>query len=142
MNILKQYINDLEMISRDLEDLILRGKLIILSKEIQNLFMNNYSNLPIKRRLEKIKSIILFLIEPYEKEWIDEIYKELYESGDFIYKEEMVEKSSFIVNINLKHIYDKISKITDFNLIEIYKNLFKNLNIISKNKILSMIRSL
>lgn len=54
----------------------------------------------------------------------------------------MVEKSSFIVNINLKHIYDKISKITEFNLIEIYKNLFKNLNTISKNKILSMIRSL
>ncbi|RDC49355.1 helicase, partial [Acinetobacter sp. RIT592] len=101
---------------------------IISSKDIKNLFFNDYSNLPIKRRLEKIKSRIIFLIEPYEQSWIDEIYQELFKSGDFIQKEEMIEKSTLIVKENLRDVYDSISKMTEFNLIEIYKNLFKNLN--------------
>lgn len=115
MNILKQYINYLETIDRDFEDIIVRGKLIISSQDIQNLFLNDYSNLPVKRRLEKIKSRIIFLIEPYEKAWIDEIYQELDDSGDFIDKEEMIEKSTLIVNQNLEDIYAKISQMTEFN---------------------------
>ncbi|MBO3444929.1 RNA polymerase recycling motor HelD [Clostridium sp. CCUG 7971] len=134
MNILKRYINDLETISRDFEDIIVRDKLIISSQDIQNLFINDYSNLPVKRRLQKIKSRIAFLVEPYEKAWIDEVYQELDKSGEFIDKEEMVEKSTSIVKENLQEIYAKISQMTEFNLIEIYKNLFKNLNTIS-NKI-------
>lgn len=134
MNILKQYVNHLETMDRGFEDIVVRGKLIISSKDIQKLFFNDYSNLPVKRRLKKLKSRILFLIEPYEKAWIDEIYQELDESGDFIDKEEMIEKSTLIVNENLKHVYAKISQMTEFNLIAIYRNLFKNLNKFS-NKI-------
>jgi DNA helicase II / ATP-dependent DNA helicase PcrA len=128
MEILKQYVNYLETMDRCFEDIIVRGKLIISSKDIQKLFFDDYSNLPIKRRLEKIKSRIIFLIEPYEKAWIDEVYEELFVSGEYIEKEEMIEKSTLIVNNNLKNIYDKISQMTEFNLIEIYKNLFKNLD--------------
>ncbi|WP_042274614.1 RNA polymerase recycling motor HelD [[Clostridium] dakarense] len=131
MNILKQYINDLETISRDFEDIIIRGELIISSQDIQKLFINDYSKLPVKRRLQKIKSRIMFLVEPYEKAWIDEVYQELDESGEFIDKEEMVEKSTSIVKENLQEIYAKISQMTEFNLIKIYKKLFKNLSTIS-----------
>ncbi|CEH34314.1 Helicase IV [Romboutsia lituseburensis] len=92
MNILKQYVNYLETMDRGFKDIFVRGKLIISSKDIQKLFFEDYSNLPVKRRLEKIKSRIVFLIEPYEKAWIDEIYKELFQSGDYIDKEEMIEK--------------------------------------------------
>ncbi|WP_270659430.1 RNA polymerase recycling motor HelD [Paraclostridium bifermentans] len=127
VEILKQYINYVETVDRSFKDIVIRGKLIISSEDIKNLFFNDYSNLPIKRRLEKIKSRIIFLIEPYEQSWIDEIYQELFESGDFIQKEEMIEKSTLIVKENLKGVYDSISKMTEFNLIEIYKNLFKNL---------------
>lgn len=128
MNILKQYVNYLETMDRGFKDIIVRGKLIISSKDIQKLFFEDYSNLPVKRRLEKIKSRIVFLIEPYEKAWIDEIYKELFQSGDYIDKEEMIEKSNLIVKKKLKKTYEKISQMTKFNLIEIYKGVFKNLN--------------
>lgn len=128
MNILKQYVNYLETMDRGFKDIIVRGKLIISSKDIQKLFFEDYSNLPVKRRLEKIKSRIAFLIEPYEKAWIDEIYKELFQSGDYIDKEEMIEKSTLIVKKRLKKTYEKISHMTKFNLIEIYKGVFKNLN--------------
>lgn len=128
MNILKQYVNYLETMDRGFKDIFVRGKLIISSKDIQKLFFEDYSNLPVKRRLEKIKSRIAFLIEPYEKAWIDEIYKELFKSGDYIDKEEMIEKSNLIVKKKLKKTYEKISQMTKFNLIEIYKGVFKNLN--------------
>lgn len=128
VKILKQYISYVETVDRSFKDIVVRGKLIISSKDIKNLFFNDYSNIPIKRRLEKIKSRIIFLIEPYEQSWIDEIYQELFKSGDFIQKEEMIEKSTLIVKENLRDVYDSISKMTEFNLIEIYKNLFKNLN--------------
>lgn len=128
MNLLKQYINYVETMDRGFKDIVVRGKLIISSEDIQNLFFSDYSNLPIKRRLEKLKSRIIFLIEPYEQAWIDEVYQELFESGDFIEKEEMIEKSTLFVKKNLKDIYDKISQMTEFNLIKIYKDLFNNLN--------------
>ncbi|MBY2478469.1 AAA family ATPase [Clostridioides difficile] len=128
-NILKQYLNYLETDDRCFEDIIVRGKLIISSEELQTLFSNDYSNLPIKKRLEKIKSRIIFLIEPYEKAWIDEIFKELQASGDYIEKEEMMEKSTFIVRKHLKEVYSKISRMTELDLIDTYKNLFKNLEI-------------
>ncbi|EQF26715.1 uvrD/REP helicase N-terminal domain protein [Clostridioides difficile CD160] len=127
--ILKQYLNYLETDDRCFEDIIVRGKLIISSEELQTLFSNDYSNLPIKKRLEKIKSRIIFLIEPYEKAWIDEIFKKLQASGDYIEKEEMMEKSTFIVRKHLKEVYSKISRMTELDLIDTYKNLFKNLEI-------------
>lgn len=131
-NILKQYINYVETMDRDFEDIIIRGKLVISSQDIKKLFFDDYSNLPIKRRLKKLKSKLEFLIEPYEEAWINEIYEELFESGEFLDKSEMIEKSTLIVNKNLKDIYNRVSKMTEFNLIEIYKNLFKNLDIFLK----------
>lgn len=128
-NILKEYLSYLETDDRCFEDIIVRGKLIISSKELQTLFSNDYSNLPIKKRLEKIKARIIFLIEPYEKAWIDEIFKELQASGDYIEKEEMTEKSTFIVKKHLKEVYSKISRMTELDLIDTYKNLFKNLDL-------------
>lgn len=129
VDILKQYINHLETEMRHFEDIIVRGKLIISAKDLKDLFSSDYSNLPIKRRLEKIKSRIMFLIEPYEKVWIDEVFRELEESGDYIEKEEMIEKSTLIVRKNLKEIYSKVSKMTELDLIDTYKNLFNNLEI-------------
>ena len=114
-NILKEYINYIETTGRDFQEIVVRGKLVISSKEIKNLFFNDYSNLPIKRRLKKIKSIIEFLIESHEEAWINEIYQELDESGDYIQREEMIEISTLTVKKKLKSTYDKVSKMTEFN---------------------------
>ncbi|MCC3868070.1 RNA polymerase recycling motor HelD [Terrisporobacter mayombei] len=127
-NILKEYISYVETMDRDFEDIIVRNKLVISSDEINKLFFNDFSELPIKRRLKKLKSRIEFLIEPYEEAWINEVYEELFESGDYIEREEMIEESTSIVKKSLKDVYNKISQMTEFNLIEIYKGLFKNLD--------------
>lgn len=49
-NILKKYINYVETMDRDFEDVIVRNKLIISSDEIKKLFFNDFSELPIRRR--------------------------------------------------------------------------------------------
>ncbi|MEW9077099.1 HelD family protein [Terrisporobacter glycolicus] len=49
-NILKEYINYVETMDRDFEDVIVRNKLIISSDEIKKLFFNDFSELPIRRR--------------------------------------------------------------------------------------------
>ncbi|MCC3868576.1 RNA polymerase recycling motor HelD [Terrisporobacter mayombei] len=128
MNILKEYINHLETKERKFEDIIVRDKLIISSQEIQKLFLNDFADRPIKKRLEKIKSRILFLIEPYEEAWIKEIYEELDSSGYYIDRQEMKEESTLTVKKQLKDVYDKISRMTEFNVVNIYRNLFKYSN--------------
>ncbi|MGL5312831.1 MAG: RNA polymerase recycling motor HelD [Peptostreptococcaceae bacterium] len=128
INVLKEYINYIETNDRDFKDIYVRGKLVVSSKEIKNLFFKDYANLPIKKRLEKLKARIEFLIEPYERAWIDEIYQELFDSGDFIQKEEMREKSTAIVKQKLNKTYFKIYKMTEFDLTKIYRELFENLD--------------
>ena len=128
MNILKEYINHLETKERKFKDIIVRDKLIISSQEIQKLFLKDFADRPIKKRLEKIKSRILFLIEPYEEAWVKEIYQELDSSGYYIDRQEMKEESTLTVKKQLKDVYDKISRMTEFNVVNIYRNLFKYSN--------------
>ena len=128
VDILKEYVNHLETNKRHFEDIIVRGKLIISANEIQNLFLKDFANRPIKKRLERIKSRILFLMEPYEDAWRKEIYEELASSGYYLDKQEMKEKSSETVRKHLKDVYEKISRMTYFNPVSIYRNLFKYSN--------------
>lgn len=127
-NALKEYVNYLETNKRYFEDIIVRDKVIISAKEIQHLFLKEFADRPFKKRLEKIKSRILFLIEPYEKAWRKEIYQELESSGYYIDKQEMKEESTLTVRKHLKDVYDKISRMTYFNSVSIYRNLFKYSN--------------
>lgn len=133
MDILKQYVIYVEKVDRNFTDIIFRGKLIISSKDLQELFYRDYLYLPLKRRLQKIRERILFLLEPYEKERIREIAGELDDSGIFIDKVEIMEKSIVAVRDEMKDIYYEINKLTDFDLVDIYKKLFENLELFYKS---------
>ncbi|MEG0855257.1 MAG: RNA polymerase recycling motor HelD [Terrisporobacter sp.] len=128
VNILKEYVHYLETNKRHFEDIIIRDEVIISAKEIQHLFLKEFADRPFKKRLEKIKSRILFLIEPYEKAWRKEIYKELESSGYYLDRQEMKEESKLAVRKHLKDVYDKISRMTYFNSVSIYRNMFKYSN--------------
>ena len=128
VSVLKEYVNHLETNKRYFEDIIVRDKVIISAKDLQHLFLKEFADRPFKKRLEKIKSRILFLIGPYEKAWRNEIYQELESSGYYIDKQEMKEESTLTVRKHLKDVYDKISRMTYFNSVSIYRNLFKYSN--------------
>lgn len=135
MDILKRYVTYVEGADRNFTDIIFRGKLIISSKDLGELFYKDYSHLPLKRRLQKIRERILFLLKPIEKERIREVAGELEISGNYIDKVEITGKSITAVRDEMKEIYHEISRITEFDLVDIYKKLFKNLELFTGSSI-------
>ncbi|NEZ74996.1 helicase [Clostridium botulinum] len=132
MDILKAYVGYLEKMDRNFTDITFRGDLIISSKDIEELFFKDYVKLPLKRRLQKIRRRILFLMEPYEKHWVKEESEELKNSGNYIDNVEIMERSINIVKDEIKDIYHEINRMTDFDLVDVYKKLFENLEFFLK----------
>lgn len=127
LNILKEYVIYLEKKNRDFKDIIFKGNLIISSKEIQELYFKDYGHLPLKRRLEKLRERILYLLEPYEKNRVGEVAEDIKNYGSQNDETEILKQSKSVVKNEIKSIYSEIYKMTDFNIIDIYKELFENL---------------
>ncbi|HSQ34286.1 MAG TPA: RNA polymerase recycling motor HelD, partial [Peptostreptococcaceae bacterium] len=127
IDVLKQYVAYIEKMDKNFKDIIIRDELIISSKDLQDLFLKDYAQLPLKRRLQKIRERILFLIEPYEKNMIEEIADELRDSGSYIDKEEIKEISISTIKNEMKDIYYEINRMTKFDLVDIYRKLFVKL---------------
>ncbi|MFL0197746.1 RNA polymerase recycling motor HelD [Clostridium sp. WILCCON 0269] len=125
VNILKQYVSYLEKMDRNFTNIIFRGNLIISSKDIQELFFKDYIQLPLKRRLEKIRERILFLVEPYKKLRIEEVASNLEDSDSYMDKVEIMKRSTLIVKEEMKNIYYEIDRTTELDLVDIYKKLFE-----------------
>lgn len=129
VNILKEYTAYVGKTDRGFKDIIFRGQLIISAKDLQQLYYEDYFRLPLKKRLQKIRERILFLLKPYEEERVKELIGELNASGSYMDKTEIAEKSSAIVWNETEDIYSEIDRITKFDLIDIYKKLIGNLEL-------------
>jgi DNA helicase-2/ATP-dependent DNA helicase PcrA len=127
IEVLKKHTESVEKGDRNFKDIVFRDKLIVSSKDLEELYYKDYINLPLKRRLDKIKERILFLLKPNEKERINEIYEELWNTGSFVDEKEAKEKAAARACEETKHIYEEIERITEFDLLDIYKKLFENL---------------
>ncbi|MDU1566112.1 MAG: RNA polymerase recycling motor HelD [Clostridium sp.] len=127
LNILKEYVIYLEKKNRDFKDIIFKGNLIISSKEIQELYFKDYGHLPLKRRLEKLRERILYLLETYEKNRVGEVAEDIKNYGSQNDETEILKQSKSVVKNEIKSIYSEIYRMTDFNIIDIYKELFENL---------------
>jgi DNA helicase II / ATP-dependent DNA helicase PcrA len=124
---LKKYAASVEKEDRSFKDIIFRDKLIISAKELEELYYRDYINLPLKRRLDKIRNRILYFLRPHEKVRINEIFEELWSTDLYFDKMEVTEKSITLTREEMKDIYQEINRITDFDLIDIYKKLFGSL---------------
>ncbi|WP_055668198.1 RNA polymerase recycling motor HelD [Desnuesiella massiliensis] len=133
IDMLKQYVTYVEKMDRNFKDIIFRDRLIVSCNDLQELFFKDYIQLPLKRRLQKIRERVLFLIEPYEKRRVEEVASELRDSGSYIDKVEIMEHSIAIVKDEMKDIYYEIDRVTGFDLLDIYKKLFENLELFSKS---------
>lgn len=127
VNLLKVYIEHLEKMDRDFRYITLRGETIISAVEIQELFYKDYERLPLKRKLEKLKQRILYLIEPYEKRLVDKAVKEMEESGEYLEKSEIVKISKSLVGREIKAIVNEMEEKTKFDLMDCYKTFYEDL---------------
>jgi DNA helicase-2/ATP-dependent DNA helicase PcrA len=130
IDLLKNYAHYLDNKAPKFEEIIYKNNLIIDEKEFKQLFDKDYKLFPLSKRLNKIRERILFLLEPFEKERINEIAEELNNTGNYFDKMEIMEKSIAIVRNETKPLKDKIFKSTEFNLLGIYKQLFRNVKLI------------
>jgi len=133
LDILKQYVSYLESKDRKFTDIIFRGNLIISSKDVEELIFKDYKHLPMKRRLQKIRERILFLLEPYEKQIKGEVRNELKASDNYMDEAEIMKRSTIIVKEQMKNVYYEINSITEFDLLDIYKKLFQKLQLFYTN---------
>ncbi|AGF57777.1 DNA helicase-2/ATP-dependent DNA helicase PcrA [Clostridium saccharoperbutylacetonicum] len=133
VDVLKLYVIFLEKANRNFIDITFRGNLIISSQDLEELFFKDYVKLPLKRRLQKIKERVLFLLKPYEEQRIVEVANELINSDSSLDKTEIKENSTAIVKNELKELYYEINRMTEFDLVNIYKRLFENLEIFLKD---------
>ncbi|WP_270563885.1 RNA polymerase recycling motor HelD [Clostridium beijerinckii] len=133
IDILKRYVTFMEKEDTNFKNIKFRGDLIISSQDLDELFFKDYANLPRKRRLQKIRERILFLLKPYEEQRIEEVAGELKDSGSYLDKAEIIEHSTAMVKNELKEIYHEINRMTKFDLMGIYKKLFENLEFFLKN---------
>ncbi|SCG84435.1 DNA helicase II / ATP-dependent DNA helicase PcrA [Proteiniborus sp. DW1] len=128
IDVLKQYVAHVENMDRDFKDIVFRDRLIVSAEELRELFFKDYDyiQLSVKKKLQKVKERILFLIEPYRNQRIEEVTEELWNSGEYLDKVEVFQKSLAIVNEEMKGIYHEINKMTKFDIVDIYKNLFES----------------
>lgn len=138
---LKRHADSIEKAGKSFKDIFFRDKLIVSSKDLEELYYKDYINLPLKRKLNKIRERILFLLKPYEKERINEIYEELWNTGYFIDEREVREKAVASTCEETKNIYGEINRITKFNLLDIYKKFFENMELEIKNYTLKNLES-
>ncbi|NFP90113.1 HelD family protein [Clostridium sporogenes] len=125
--LLKVYIEHLKKMSRDFRDITLGEETIISALEIQELFYKDYESLPLKRRLEKLRRRLLYLIEPYKKRLVDKTVKEMEESNEELDENEIVKVSKSLVDREIKAIINKVEEKTKFDLMDCYKSFYENL---------------
>ncbi len=125
--LLKVYIEHLKKMSMDFGDITLGEETIISALEIQELFYKDYESLPLKRRLEKLRRRLLYLIEPYKKRLVDKTVKEMEESNEELDEKEIVKVSKSLVDREIKPIINKVEEKTKFDLMDCYKSFYENL---------------
>ncbi|MBU3811916.1 MAG: AAA family ATPase, partial [Candidatus Niameybacter stercoravium] len=129
IEVLKEFVAYLETANKDFKDIIIRDQLVISANEIQELYSKDYIRLPLKNKLQKIRERLLFLLEPYEKRMIEEKIAELEESGDYVDRREIIERSKASVKEEISAITYEIDRMTRFNLVDSYKAFYRNLEI-------------
>lgn len=127
VTLLKVYIEHLEKMSRGFGDITLRGEAIISAAEIQELFYKDYKSLPLKRKLEKLRRRILYLIEPYKKRLVDKAVEEAEESGKYLEKDEIVKVSKSLIGGEIKAIVNYVEEKSKFDLMNFYKAFYEDL---------------
>lgn len=129
IQVIKNYIKFLETGGTGFEDIVYGSNTIISGKEIEELFHNDYSYLPLAKRLEKIKNRICFLLEPFEKERVKELEEELAGSGGYSRSSEAKIRSEYLVKEELRPLKESIEEKLLLNPFSLYCSLFSERNL-------------
>ncbi|HHV60166.1 MAG TPA: AAA family ATPase [Clostridiaceae bacterium] len=131
-HIINKYVSYFEKEGFNFTDLKLGNNVVLSKDKLYNLFVNDYNFLPIIKRVEKIKNRFEYLLKPLEKKRYAELLEEAASSGKYVDKNEMKAKCRLIVREEVKPLYDSLNRMTEFNIYDLYKQLFKKPDIYKK----------
>lgn len=124
LELLKEYAAHAQADGMYFEDLYFKKKLLLSAQEQKKLFAEDYAFLPFVRRLEKLKSRMLYLLKPEEEALKKQVAQTLTEEKHILDRQELLLKTSAIVAGETKKTREAIERLTSFNLIEKYRAFF------------------
>ena len=108
-------------------DLKQGGRLIISSEEIWKLFVDDYSYLPYIKRIKKLRQRLLYLIEPFVEALAGDILKNQLADDISLNEREKKITAAKRSKAEFEPVVIDIEKMTSFDIINLYKGLFKNI---------------
>jgi DNA helicase-2/ATP-dependent DNA helicase PcrA len=122
--LLNDYAHYLEFHAMRFRDIKFREQVIISESEIRRLFYEDYSYLPLARRLEKMRIRLLYLIRPAWQQRLKELQEELLLHPE--YKSKAKAYSRLYVYKEFKSIREEIDDMLKFELFQVFVDLFSN----------------
>jgi len=134
--IMQEYIDWMQTsLVNDYPGIEFRGQIIFRKQEWRQYYLDNYSNMPVLTRLEKIKKIIEIRMRPL----LNAIRKE--KEAEIIASEEEVDENvikalaRMAAREEFSSFYEKIDKLTNINLLSEYRRLFKGAWLFTRSSI-------
>jgi DNA helicase-2/ATP-dependent DNA helicase PcrA len=122
--LLNDYAHYLEFHAIRFHDIVFREQVIVSIEEIKQLFYKDYSTLPLARRLEKVKTRLLYLIKPIWHQRLKELQEELLVHPD--YKSKVKAYSRLFVYMEFKIIRQEMDEMLCFQFFQAFADLFSD----------------
>ncbi|MCX7842912.1 MAG: AAA family ATPase [Clostridia bacterium] len=121
--ILKGYVEIIEKGHFNFEDISFENNRIISKEELLELYDVTYRNLPLAKRMARIKDRVYYLLAPVEKNELNKTQDELENQGE--HKGEAVAASRAIVSRKFKSLRDYIESMSEVDVYGLYIRLFE-----------------
>lgn len=124
INTLKDYATCIEKNDIEFEDIIYRNNIIVTKEELSELLYKDYINLPLVKRLLKIKDRIYYLLEDHRKRRVEEIKEVLKDNPEYFSDNAIKVEAIRIEKEEFQCTNEIIERITSIDILRIYKKLF------------------
>mgnify|MGYP000938516732 FL=1 len=122
--VIKEYIQYLTSQKKSFSDLLFLGKKVLGKEQLQDLYEEKFSYLPMKKRLLQIQRRAYFLLRPLAKERLQYYLKLFAGDRNIVNEKELKARSRLAVKEELEPIKEQIKSWTRFNSLQLYKELF------------------
>ena len=125
VKVLKNYVKYFEE-NKTFEDIVYHDVMIETKEEMREFFSEGLKFLPPEKRLTKIRNRVVNKLDPFIKERIKQLTRELADTGEYVDKAEMKGRSTFMAREEFGPLRKKIEKMTRVDLRECYIELFRD----------------
>lgn len=132
---LRQYAAGVERECRDFKDLSYGGKAVVTAAELQKLFAEEYAYLPLRKRLEKMRARVLYLLQNQEEGRAKEIMAALSGAAGLESKGALAKQTRRQAREETEAVREAADHMLQFDLLAIYRGLFSRADLFAGTKL-------